>query len=281
MEKEQICYNLPGCDINIITFKPLASNRLRDIHFHREIELVCVQSGLLKCTVDNDEVTLSPHDAVLINKGTMHKLECLAEGAVFTYIQFDIDKLSRLILPEAAQYLYMFKNETLKYYVDKEHGELYRIISDLIDEASKKQAAYDIYIKLNILKTIAFMSRYGLLPSFDSIDKQSFKKMLPIAKFINENYVRQITLDDICKETSFSKFYLCHLFKSITGLTFTEHLNHVRLNHVEEQLANTNKSIYEIALDCGFSSTQNFNITFKKYKKCTPGYYRKSLKGIT
>lgn len=59
------------------------------------------------------------------------------------------------------------------------------------------------------------------------------------------------------------------------GSTLTEYVNFTRMHKAEQLLINQNKSISEIALECGFSSPQYFNKLFRKINGVSPSYYKK------
>ena len=83
-----------------------------------------------------------------------------------------------------------------------------------------------------------------------------------------------MSLEEISSMLGFNESYFCHIFKQATGTTFTEYLNFVRVCKAEKMLSQNKGSITEIAEAVGFCSVSYFNRIFKKYKNCSPGYYR-------
>ncbi|MNE93692.1 HTH-type transcriptional regulator YesS [compost metagenome] len=57
-------------------------------------------------------------------------------------------------------------------------------------------------------------------------------------------------------------------------MSFISYLNHIRVNKAEEMLLNTDKSIIDIALDCGFTNVRTFNRVFKQFRHNTPSSLR-------
>lgn len=65
--------------------------------------------------------------------------------------------------------------------------------------------------------------------------------------------------------------YFSRLFHSLTGMTFSQYLNRVRVEKAVEILkSNDDVSMTEVSLRCGFDSIRNFNRIFKKYTGYTP-----------
>lgn len=65
--------------------------------------------------------------------------------------------------------------------------------------------------------------------------------------------------------------YFSRLFHSLTGMTFSQYSNRVRVEKAVEILkSNDDVSMTEVSLRCGFDSIRNFNRIFKKYTGYTP-----------
>ena len=92
--------------------------------------------------------------------------------------------------------------------------------------------------------------------------------------YIEQNYAKDLILDDVSKELMISPYYFSKLFKKRTGSTFIEYLTNVRIDKAKELLRNTNKSIKEICLDVGYADANYFSRAFKKNVGVTPSEYK-------
>ena len=79
-------------------------------------------------------------------------------------------------------------------------------------------------------------------------------------------------------EAGFSTAYFSRLFKAQLGVPFSEYLTNVRIRHVQELLAQTDKSISEIALETGSCNGDYLAARFKQKVCMTPSAFRKSGK---
>lgn len=59
------------------------------------------------------------------------------------------------------------------------------------------------------------------------------------------------------------------------NITFTEYLNNYRISQACYLLKNSNQSIGEIAINCGYNSLRTFHRNFRKITEMTPNEYRK------
>lgn len=276
MNKEIISFSLPSIPLNIKTLEITKDKVYRGIHFHKEIELIGVDDGELICTVNDKKIKLGVGEALLIGRGVIHKIDYLNSNSTCTYIQIDIERFADFLLPHSQHLIYQFLGDAYceKYIVERERGMLIDIFSSI------KQLAisYDEpMLKAEICRLVALMAKYKLFPTRDMNETNGLSKILPTIKCVEKNYTRPITLDEACDLARMSKFYFCRLFKRVTGASFVEYLNFVRLYHAELELCNTDLQISEVAMNCGFTTIQYFNQIFKIQKGCTPREYRARL----
>jgi AraC-like DNA-binding protein len=96
-----------------------------------------------------------------------------------------------------------------------------------------------------------------------------------IKQYIDDNYMRSISLASICESFFYSRTTLINVFKSRYGLSINDYLNRVRTEKAAERLKVTNSSIKEIAASCGFRDQNYFSKVFFKYFGVTPTEYRR------
>jgi len=95
--------------------------------------------------------------------------------------------------------------------------------------------------------------------------------------FIEENYHKSITLIDISNASGYSEYYFLRLFKEAMMMTPYEYLKRKRLAQVKVLLLSSDKTIEEIALECGFHSDISLYKAFKNTYSITPREYKKSV----
>jgi len=95
-----------------------------------------------------------------------------------------------------------------------------------------------------------------------------------VLTYININYNKQLTLDELSKKTGYSKSRFSHIFSEIMGMSPIRYQNDIRLKTSCELLHSTNLTIAEIAQSCGFNDPLYFSRIFKKKYKVSPTQYR-------
>lgn len=153
-----------------------------------------------------------------------------------------------------------------------------KLLLDMLKEYQNKEKYYQIHIKADVLKLLAIVAReyetQGNAENHELFEK--FRDAINSSvNYINENYTNRIYIEDVCKIAMMSQTYFSHLFKQITGKTFIEYINNLRVRKAVEMLINNNNSISDICFAVGFNDTTYFNKVFKKETGLTPGQYRK------
>ena len=74
--------------------------------------------------------------------------------------------------------------------------------------------------------------------------------------------------------------YFSKVFHLRTGRTFTDLLNHFRVEKACTLMDDTNLNINHIALDCGFNDQSYFTKVFRRYTGATPKEYKNRTAGV-
>jgi len=93
-----------------------------------------------------------------------------------------------------------------------------------------------------------------------------------------ENKEMDLTLKEIAQKAYISEYYMMHQFKKATGTTITEYKNALKITCAKKLLLETDKSIIEIAQECGFSYPSYFTKIFMQSEHIVPTEYRNLLR---
>jgi len=95
-----------------------------------------------------------------------------------------------------------------------------------------------------------------------------------IHTFIDNHYQQKIEIQDVARLSNLSNAAFCRYFKKMTRLTFTQFLNHYRIDKAKKLLLLDN-SVTETCFQCGFESLSYFNRIFKKVTGRNPQTFKK------
>lgn len=92
--------------------------------------------------------------------------------------------------------------------------------------------------------------------------------------YIREHYQEGLTLEEVSRKLSITPEYLSTLFNREMGINFSAFLKQFRMSHAKRLLKGTDRKIYEIAGDVGYSDPKYFQRVFKEEVGVSPGEYR-------
>ena len=96
-----------------------------------------------------------------------------------------------------------------------------------------------------------------------------------VIDYIQNHYADDLNLTKLAEVACFSRYHFHRVFRALVGETVSEFVRRVRLERtVHKLILDKYKSITEIALECGFSTSQNFARCFKAYYGLTPSLFR-------
>lgn len=280
MEFEQV---IPDRDSSFKVAVFEATHFTAPLHFHPEYELVLIEEGDGICFCGDYNGKFSQGHLALFGRGLPHfylsddrfyKATC-QEKCRSLYVQF-----KEQVLPE--QYDRMPEFHTIrKMLKDADRGIGFQMRDccnetiGLIRSLPDAKGIEKILILYRILDILS-RSEYGFLAScrFLQHSENSHPICSKVISYLNEHYRQRILLDELAQSVCMNRAALCRRFKSITGKTIVTFLNELRVAYACTLMANTNKSISEIANECGFHNLSHFNSVFKKYTQETPCAYR-------
>ena len=171
-------------------------------------------------------------------------------------------------------------------------------ITELFEKARNGVAFYGKTKKLAGEK----LKRLSLLPHFDQLitllevfqllaqsDEAEILKAKPIASvsvlkeqqriqkvyhFIEMNYQKEIDVNEVARLCQLTTAAFCRYFKKSTHHTFTDFLNHFRINQSKKVLMQ-DKTVTEACYESGFENISYFNKTFKRFTGEKPSTFRK------
>lgn len=95
-----------------------------------------------------------------------------------------------------------------------------------------------------------------------------------VCRYIDENYARSISLDEMCQMAGFSKYYFSRIFKQYKGMSLIDYITFRRMEKAKELLRNPQNSIKEISANVGYSDANYLTNIFKKWEGISPTEYR-------
>ena len=263
------------------SFRILVNPKLNNFyywHFHPEFELTFIVAPNGTRRVGDHIGDFEGSDLVFIGSNIPHLnfdygIKTEYEKVVLQ-IKEDFFKNDFITTPELASINQLFENSKK---VVCFHGA----VKDEIGKRLQKihlLSHFEQFIEvLSIFQILATANEKTLLhdkPFENLYNNKEQVRLKVVYKFIEENYQRAVSIEEISRLTHLSKAAFCRYFKKMTRLTFTEFLNQYRIEQAKI-LLKTDKNVTETCFECGFESLSYFNRIFKKVVGENPIQFKK------
>ncbi|UBF29170.1 AraC family transcriptional regulator [Kovacikia minuta CCNUW1] len=147
----------------------------------------------------------------------------------------------------------------------------------LLTELQQENPGSRLYIEsLTNLLAVHLLRQYATSRPQVSVYRGGLpqRQLVQVLDYINDHLDQEIKLADLAALVGISQFHFCHLFKQAIATTPYQYLLQQRIERAKHLLKQTNHSIMEIALMCGFSSHSHLSQQFRQATGMTPKAYR-------
>ena len=154
------------------------------------------------------------------------------------------------------------------------------LLSSMVNEHKTQAPGYRDFLRASMVQLLLLTCRHAATaPEIgEGYISPTHKTVSAVAAYINNNYNEDITLESVSERFFISPCYFSRTFKKITGISFTEYLNGVRIKEAQRLLATNEISIAELCEAVGYKSTTHFGRSFKSITGMSPTEYRRIKK---
>lgn len=130
---------------------------------------------------------------------------------------------------------------------------------------------------------------YILKPTDDLEIKRVFKEIIEnleskdchgilssVIKYLHENYMNKITLEETAEIMNMNPSYFSVFFKKEMDMNFSDYINNIRISYAKQFLNMPCFKVYEICEKVGFNDLSYFCRVFRKIEGVSPSEYRRS-----
>lgn len=227
-------------------------------HWHNEAELIHVDRGTARIGVNGQTYAAVPGDTFFFSGGDIHYVSS-EEGSICTFFIFD----ERCVIPGAEGLVPESPKLQKTYPIDQCYHQLKQ-------EFEKKTLLYQEKIKTILASLLITLFRS------ESIRKKEYpKESQTIAAYrallqeIDTNY-SEMTFEQAAQFMGFTAPHFSRVFSKLSGMTFTDYINMVKIEKAVEWIKKDDISVTEVSIRCGFNSIRHFNRVFKNIAGITP-----------
>lgn len=252
-------------------------------HCHKFIELLYCIRGRYDIMVNGETYPCESGDFVIIHTMEPHLTRPVDDKGELLCVQFDLSVMDNTYstLYESQFLLPFIRGKVpFKKYIRTQRGTMLEsILSEILIEYQNKKPGYQMCIRGNFFRLFTYLIRNQVISVVEKeVDSEDVERIRPVVEFLEDDEVSELSVSEAASIACMSYYHFCRLFKKVTGKTFVEYQNFVRIKKAEKLLTTTTKSITDIAFEVGFGSAAYFNRIFKRETNQSPVSYRNNMK---
>lgn len=251
----------------------------RTPHMHREFEVCMVLSGTVTIYVGRKMESFQKGDIILFNPYQAHELHSLTEKSMLLSIQVAVSFCKR-VYPEISCLKFddiAVSQETIK---KEELRRLRQLFLDMSTTYLKKETNYEFFCMSNLYEIFGILLNtqpWHIISERENTEQYNKGKRLNrITDYIETHFTEKVLLSDIAAMENLSMQYLSHFVKEMLGMSFQRYVALMRFERARKMVEQTNKSLTEICMECGFSDYRYLNKIYQEQLGYTPIEYRNS-----
>ncbi len=234
------------------------------LHWHSFFEIEIIISGEGEYTVNDVKYSTRDQNVFLLTTTDFHFLK-INKPIKLLNISFDENLINEKLLFPLA-----FSNLPNAYHFEKEELERLVNATNLLSHENEIDGNCQKQLLQYILNCI-FRKDKTQKPYHTGNQSNAIEKSLI---YMEMHFKEDISLKKLAEVSGYNPTYFSELFKKITGKTYIQALNALRIKYAKTLLEN-GFSVADACFLSGFKSLSNFGVIFKKLCGTSPKEYKK------
>lgn len=261
----------------------------RDIikHRHLQFEVVLFKSGYGTYTSQTGVYDITPNDIFVFSSNEQHCVTDIKSVEDFSFMNIHFEPRyvwgSRYngFSSESANICFSHNDDFSSRlprnnpYTDK----IRTILLEIEQELSEKSPEYELMVHNKVYEILIILARhlnYGQGKSVTAEEYNHIKSVRSAMEYINRHSNEELSLKSIADQVDLSPNYFSHIFKKTVGISLWDYITSKRIETAMAFLSNKDDcNMLDIAVNCGFNNTANFNKAFRRVTGLTPTEFRR------
>ncbi|MBQ7045008.1 MAG: helix-turn-helix transcriptional regulator [Clostridia bacterium] len=252
-------------------------NHNQNVHVHECCELFLCLEGGSSFLIDDEFYEISNGDLFVMNQFEAHKVAPDKSEKFIRYIMHIHPAFLYDVSGDDTNLAGCFYAAGRPNKVSLTKEQTQHLI-DLFESLRRTEVYGDsMYKRLRVTEILLQTNQFFSLNNKPDPEDVSHKTINLIINYINDNFAKELTLEDVAKNAFISVNQLCRIFNKYCSTTVTKYIISKRIAEAKKLLAE-GTSVTNTAYLCGFNDYANFIKTFKKTVGVSPGKYKLQFK---
>lgn len=254
-------------------------NEAYPVHWHSAVELLMPLKNYYIVNIGGKDYRIEENEVLIVPPGELHSMPAVpGRRLIFQCDNVNLGdvpalenvmralKAPVLITPELNKDLHIFAKKTMM--------DIYKLYNSKSELAVVKTYLRMIDLFVALREFQLEQSKIIMECDDEKISEYS-EKFGTVFKYIDNNYMYDISLDQLADVAGYSKYHFSRIFKQYNSMSYLQYINARRTRAAELLLLDPTIPITEVAMRSGFKSLTTFNRIFKEIKHCTPTDFKK------
>lgn len=256
-------------------------------HRHLQFEIVLFKSGRGKYTTTGGVYDIQKDDIFVFSSNEQHCITEIYDGDAFQFLNIHFEPryvwgsryngFSNDAMNICFSHNDSFCNRLPR---NNEYTErVRRLILEIESELEQRQPEYELMVHNKIYEILIILARnldYGTGKTVTAEEYGHIKSVRTAMDYINRHLPDELTLEEIAKRADMSPNYFSHIFKKTVGVALWDYITSKRIESAMTLITECpDRNMLDIAVDCGFNNTANFNKMFRRVTGMTPSKFRR------
>ncbi len=261
----------------------LVTGSSQQVTWNEGFEILVVRKGSIRLQVSFQKLTLTEGHCMVINDEETRSYYALDEDSevLSLLISRDVyEKINNNFYEAIAIIDYMASFEAIKNHNQQVLTLVEQLLIDVLSYESVNIRTLSPEqvgtIEYNIKQLLDYLATIHT----PDIAEKKLALIYRMITYIYSNFDAKPSLEEFSQLENYNFYHMSHLVSKVSGLSFRDWVNYVRVENSEKILLTSNSPITVIAEDVGFSNITYYNNCFKKWYGCLPSDYRRSFKPL-
>lgn len=251
-----------------ISIKQFQTEDIVPLHYAETIEILLCDQLCGEIVIDNQHYALDGRQLFVIPPYTVHSNNVRPGNGTMYVFKVCFHEMDRYV--NVSNYLELCGCQLSQLsYLCPEYDAVLKIVESLIANDGDLPKCIPLILQLFLLLSRHVDRNRNAAAAHSRFKESSLQELI---RWTNENYSRKITIEEVAKIAGYSKYHFCSRFKALTGITYMNYLNSVRVSHACLMLRN-GESVQAVCRNTGFENTSHFIQMFKRIQHMTPHQY--------
>ena len=234
------------------------------MHWHSEIEVVCVLDGHLRFTIDGMMLNVRGGQFAMLPSGAIHDVASRPNHAYVLQVPL---RTIRQVYDDPENVTFLNGQVHLP-----EYGEVIDCFAAMGKTVSRASPGSSFDFSISLLNILKRMFTVFCIPDTNNRSADNVKEIIT---YLHEHATEPLSVGELARTFGYNPSYLSRMFKTQTGVTLVSYLYDVRVSRLHDDLLTTDESIGSLLLKNGLTNQRMTREVFRRRYGVLPSDLRK------